>query len=309
MLKLFSVAQIIAPIFTAIFLGVLARRRNIITPAAVQGMQQFVMNFCLPCTLFNSCLSCSFGPESLTSMALLIPALLVTIAFGFHGRKTKYPFHNYPFFYTAKESGMLGIPLFMTLFGAEQAYRMGILDMAQAFSAIPVLALLSASSAENPTPGTIVKRVFQSPLLIMSLLALALNLTGLAQWLDRIGIGGVITGTTGFMAAPVSAVMLFSVGYNFSLGAGSRRLILRICATHLAVFSAICALIQGVLFLLPAVDPATRWAVLFYCMLPPSYLTPGLGRTADDAALASGVCSILTASCLAIFCLAAVMVA
>lgn len=129
----------------------------------------------------------------------------------------------------------------------------------------------------------------------MSLLALALNLTGLAQWLDGVGIGGVITGTTGFMAAPISA--------------GSRRLILRICATHLAVFSAICALIQGILFLLPAVDPATRWAVLFYCLLPPSYLTPGLGRTADDAALASGVCTILTVSCLAIFCLAAVMIA
>lgn len=68
-------------------------------------MQQFVMNFCLPCTLFNSCLSCSFGPESLTSMALLF-----TIAFGFHSRKTKYPFHNYPFFYTAKESGSSSLP-------------------------------------------------------------------------------------------------------------------------------------------------------------------------------------------------------
>lgn len=307
--KLISTLQVITPIFTVIFLGVFARRKNIVTEDGVKGLQQFVMSFCLPCVLFNSCLGCTFGTESVTSFALLVPALLCSCLLGFRLRKKRYPYHNFPFLFTAQESGMLGIPLFMTLFGAEQAYRMGILDMAQAFIAIPVLALLSASPAENPTPAAIVKRVFRSPLLIMSLLALGLNLSGFAAWLDNIGIGGIITETTGFLAAPVSAVMLFSVGYNFSLGDGSRGLIFRACALHLAVIGLICVLIQGALFLVPSVDSATRWAVALYCALPTSFLAPSLGRNADDAALASGVCSVLTVLCLAVFCVMTVMVA
>lgn len=305
--KLISILQIIVPIFSTIALGALARRKKLVTQEGTRGLQQFVMNFCLPCVLFNSCLGCDFGAESLTSMALLIPALLCSSLFGFHSRKTRHPYHNYPFLFTAKESGMLGIPLFMTLFGADQAYRMGIMDMAQAFIAIPVLALLSASPAENPTPGAIVKRMIRSPLLIMSLLALALNVSSCADWLDSIGVGGIITKTTEFLSAPVSAVMLFSVGYNFTLGSSTT--IFRICTIHIAVFAVICCIIQGVLFLVPSVDMTTRWAVLLYCTLPASYLTPGLGRTADDAELSSGVCSILTVFCLAVFCIAAVIIA
>ena len=76
----------------------------------------------------------------------------------------------------------------------------------------------------------------------------------------------------------------------------------------LALFSLFCMIMQGILFLTPAVDPETRWAVFLYCMLPSSYLSPSLGRSEEDHALASGVCSILTVVCLLIFCAMTVLV-
>ena len=69
--KLITVAEVIAPIFTAIFLGVLARRKKLLTQENVQGLQQFVVKFGLPCVVFNSCLTADIGAESLTSMALV----------------------------------------------------------------------------------------------------------------------------------------------------------------------------------------------------------------------------------------------
>lgn len=303
-----SVLRIIVPIFTVIFLGALARRRQLLSGQEIRGLQQFAMNYCLPCVLFNSCLSCTFGAQSIIAMVLLIPALLVGSMIGFRLRKDKFPYHNFPLFVSVKESGMMGIPLFMTLFGAQQAYHMGILDMAQAFVAIPMLALLSAPADENPTPRAIAGQVFRSPLLIMSTLALTLNLTGCADWLNRVGIGGIITDTTGFLAAPVSAVILFSVGYNFSLGQGERKTIAKICAVSLLFYAIVCGVIQCALLLVPDVAPATRWAVLLYCMLPGSYLAPTLARTDEEATLASGACSMLTVVCLAVFCVAVAFV-
>ena len=304
-----TVAQVVTPIFVAIFLGVLAKKKQLITSEGVQGMQQFVMQFGLPCVVFNSCYSADIGAESATSMALVLPCVLAATMWAYRARKKQFPYHNFPQLFAAQETGMLGIPLFMILFGADQAYRVGILDLTQAVTAFPTIALLSANTGENPTPGQIAKKVAASPLLIMAVLGLVLNFSGAADWLDSVGIGGVITESTSFLTQPVSAMMIFSVGYNFSLAKGNRKVIFRIATIHFAMYAVFGLLIQLGLSLVPNVDPLTRWATLLYCAMPASYVAPTLGRTEEDKVIASGVCSILTVTGLAVFCVMAAIVA
>ena len=203
---------------------------------------------------------------------------------------------------------MLGIPLFMILFGADQAYRMGMLDLTQSVIAIPVIAILSADAGQNPSVAAITKKVFSSPLMIMSLLGLALNISGIGAWLETIGVRGIITETTTFLSQPVSALMIFSVGYNFSLAKGSRSTIAKVSAIHFAYYGIVCLLAQAALFLIPDVDNLTRLAIFLYCMLPGSYLAPSLGRSEEEYQMASGVCSILTLVTLAVVCITAVFV-
>ena len=307
--EMIKVTEIVMPIFVTIALGVYARKNNIISEEASKGLQQFIMSFCLPCVLFNSCLTADFGMESLSSMALVMPLIFLSSVWSFGIRKKKYHYHNLPQIFSSQETGMLGIPLFMTLFGAAEAYRMGVLDVAQSVVAIPVIAILSADTGKNPSAGYVVKKVFGSSLLQMSLLGLALNLTGAMDMLNMIGIGGVITEVTGFLSGPVSAVILFCVGYNFSMEKGNLRQVLEICSLHFVVFAIFCTVVQIALCFVPGVDVQTRWAVLLYCALPGSYLTAGLGKTKEDSKMAASVCSILTVVCLIIFCIMAVVVA
>ncbi len=306
--KIFSIAQVVAPILAAVVLGMIARRKQLMTAQEVRGLQQFVMKFGLPCVIFNSCLTADIGAESLTSMVLVIPSVLIGTLWAFRARKNALPYHNLPQLFTAQETGMLGIPLFMILFGADQAYRMGVLDLAQAVTAYPTIAILSAASSENPSPKAIVKSVLTSPLLIMSLLGLGLNISGIGTWLEGVGIRQVITECTGFLAQPVSAMMIFAVGYNFSLEKGNRSVIFKLSAGHFLYFTLCGLIIQGILLLIPDVDSMTRWALLLYCMLPASYLAPTLGRTQKDFTVASGVCSLLTIPTLVVFCIIAVIV-
>jgi predicted permease len=140
--KVIQVLHILIPIFTAIGLGMLAKKKSILSEEACRGLQDFVMKFCLPCVLFNSCLTGNFGMESLTAMVLVMPLVLLSSVWSFWMRKKKYPYHNLPQIFSAQETGMLGIPLFLTLFGTAQAYRMGVLDVAQSIVAIPVIAIL-----------------------------------------------------------------------------------------------------------------------------------------------------------------------
>ena len=81
--KVFTVLQVVAPIFLAIFLGMLAKKKNMITPEHVQGFQQFVMKFGLPCVVFNSCLTANMGAESVSSMALVLPLVFLATLWAF----------------------------------------------------------------------------------------------------------------------------------------------------------------------------------------------------------------------------------
>lgn len=303
--QILRIAQVVLPIVTAVVLGMIARRRSIMSEQDVRGLQQFVMKFGLPCVIFNSCLTADIGAESLTSMALVLPSVLIGTLWAFRARKKKLPYHNLPQLFCAQETGMLGIPLFMILFGTSQAYRMGVLDLAQAVTAHPTIALLASDADDNPSARSVVKKVLTSPLVIMAMLGLALNFSGAADWLDSFGLLAVLTESTGFLGQPISALMIFAVGYNFSLEKESRAVIFRISALHFGYFALWALAIQGILCLIPGVDAMTRWALLLYTMLPASYLAPTLGRTREDFTMASGVCSLLTIPTLLIFCVIA----
>ena len=304
-----AVAQVVAPIFAAVFIGIWARRRNLLTLKEVKGMQQYVMSFGLPCVLFNSCLGATMNAESLASFAMVFPTILLSVLFAFFVLRKRMPYHNLPMLLAAQESGMLGIPLYMTLFGAAHVFKMGVLDLAQSLVCIATIAILAADTGENPTPAAIARQVLRSPLLLLSAAGLILNVTGAKGALDQMGVMAVITEVTEFIAQPVSALMLFSVGFSLSLSEGNRSVIMRLCAIHFVLLAAAGLVMQGVMFLLPQVEAETRFAILMYTTLPGSYIATTLGRTQEETEIASGVCSLLTIVSLVVFCVIAVCVA
>ena len=303
-----SFIQLVAPIFCAVALGILARKRKMLTPEGTQGLQDFVINLGLPCVIFNSCLTADIGAESVGTMLLVFPVVLLCSVCTFRYTKKHNSYHNLPMLFTAQETGTLGIPLFILLFGADQAYRMGILDLTQAIIVFPVIAILSSNAMENPSPLDVAKKALSSPLMIMSLTGLFLNLTGIGNLLDSVGIGQIITSCTSFLAQPVSALMIFCVGYNFTLDKENRGEILKISGIHFVLFFLLGLIVQAGLFLIPNVEPETRWAVLMYSTLPACYLAPGLGRNEKEYIIASGICSVLTIVSLVIFCILAAII-
>ena len=307
--KFFSVAAVIAPIFITVYLGMVARKKALITPEGVQGLQQFVLNMALPCLIFNSILTAKVGAESLAIMGMLFPFVLGVTLWAFLIGKKKYPYKNLPMMFGAQESGMLGIPLFLILFGSVNVYHMVILDLTQAIVGHPTIAIVSCDAGDSPKPGEILKKVFTSPLVIACLIALGLNLSGAGTLLLESGIGQVVTEVTTFLGQPVSTLMIFSVGYNLSLSAENRGEILKLCLLRLTIFSAIAGVLQLLLCLIPNITALTRWAMLLYCLLPASYIAPSLGKTEQERTIASGVSSLLTVVTLAVFCAIAALTA
>lgn len=307
--KVMTVIQVIAPIFLAVSLGVFARKRQSLAPREIEGIQRMIVKFCLPCLVFRSCVTADITTQALSSM-ILIPVIQgAGILWGFWARKKWFSYHNLPFLYGCKETGMMGIPLFMILFGETQAYRMGVLDLAQAPLAFLIIGILSADPGEGTSAKAVGKQIVSSPLILLGVLGIVLNLTGVWDVAETIGIGQVVVECVSFLSEPVSAVMLFCVGYNFVLNRESRGEIFRLSAIHVLYYGLAGALVQGILCLVPGVDTMTRWAAALYFLLPTSFLSPGLGKEQRDYTVASGICSVTTLICLAAFCVIASVVA
>ena len=299
--KLLHVAMIVLPILFCAALGMTARAKQLITPAQIEGLPQFVIRFALPCVLFNSCLTARINVESLGAMAIAGGFSLAGALLAFQVRKKMLPYSNLPLLACSMETGMLGIPLVILLFGTAQAYRMGVLDLAQSFVCIPVISILSADTGSSPKLGQLLKKVMASPLMICSLAGLTLNLLGVRAWLEGVGVMALITECTSFVSDPISALMLFCVGFNFSFTKEDRAAIFKVCGGHIALHLAFAGAAQLLLGLFPSVDPMTRWVMLLYFTLPGSYLSPALGKTETDQKVISSVCSLLTLFCLVVF--------
>ena len=303
------VAMIVLPILFCASLGMVARAKKLLTPEQIGGMPQFVIRFALPCVLFNSCLTAKMSMESVGSMGIVFTFALLGALLGFRFRKKLLPYSNLPMLSCSMETGMLGIPLVILLFGTGEAYRMGVLDLAQNFICVPVISILTANAGSNPSPRNLLKKVFSSPLMLCSLAGLALNLLGIRDILDNIGILQIITACTGFLGEPISALMLFCVGYNFSFAKEDRSAIFKVSGAHIGLHLLFAGAAQLLLCLFPSVDLMTRWVVLLYFTLPGSYLSPALGKTDKDQVVISSVCSLLTLFTLVVFTIITVMIA
>ena len=303
------VLMIVLPILFCASLGMIARAKKLMTSEQIAGMPQFVIRFALPCVLFNSCLTAKMSAESLGSMGIVFTLALLGALLGFRFRKKLLPYSNLPMLSCSMETGMLGIPLVILLFGAGEAYRMGVLDLAQNFICVPVISILTANTGSSPSVRNLLKKVFSSPLMICSLAGLALNLLGIREILDNVGILPIMSACTGFLGEPISALMLFCVGYNFSFGKDDRGAIFKVCGAHIGLHLLFAGVAQLVLCLFPSVDPMTRWTMLLYFTLPGSYLSPALGKTEKDQVVISSVCSLLTLFTIVVFTFITVMTA
>jgi len=305
--KFVTVLEILLPIALAMTLGVIARKRKSISKAGVEEMQKFVLNIALPFALFNSCLNGKFTGETLLPMVLTFFALLFSTLTAFRLRK-KIGYSNLPMAFAAGEAGMIGLPLYMTLFPAEHTFRFAALQLIHLATAMPTLSILTAEK-EGGTLDTpaLVKKVFTTPPLVGSLLGVAMNLSGGMRLLESIGFDTVLNKATSFMAAPVSAVIVFTIGYTFDLSGEDLRAELRTCASRLILFTSFCLILQGALFLVPNVAPETRWAVLLYYMLPAPYPLSALGKNDSEQRFGSGVCSLGTVITLIVFCIMTIL--
>lgn len=319
---LFRVFETVLPLLVMLGLGMLCRRKSLLTRDGVGALKSLVVNITLPAVLFAAFATAEYSAESVIAPAVIFGCCLLALWLGFALCKAlRVPGRLSPYLATGFEAGMLGYALFTLLFPEQSASRFAMVDLGQVLFVFTVYkAMLSGKGAPNddglrdaaPTGGhkirpcitdglrNALRDAVRSPVIWAIIAGLVTGASGLYRLLASAGLDGVFSAVTGFVAAPTSAVILLTIGYDLAPREidwqSTTKLALMRLLVMGALFGAVYALNR---FALGGIIHTGALALLF--ILPPPYVLPVFARVDTERATIASALSVLTIATLLLF--------
>ena len=209
-----SVLAVTFPFFALVLCGYLAARRNILAPAAIPGLNGFVLYFALPCMLFR------FGAQTplarlldmrIAGVYLACALVMVAVVIGATRGRMGWNDAAFGALVTAfPNTGFMGVPLLAALLGAAAAgpvIQTIAIDMLVTTSRCIALSRLDGAGAHGV--GVAVRKALRgmaaNPMPWSILLGVLASATGLA-------LPKPVDQTVALLAEAASPVALFTIG-------------------------------------------------------------------------------------------------
>ncbi len=303
-----EVIRTILPVIVMLVIGIFCRRSGMISREGIGALKNVVVNITLPAVLLNA-----FATTSYTFMDVVVPLLMFLVCFiawvlgKAAGKALRMPSRFVPFLTTGFEAGMLGYALFNMLYGAERTAQFARIDLGQVLFVFTLYkVLLAMDGNEKADAGQLIREMALSPIIIAIASGVLLGATGLYKAMIPSGISGVLDACTSFVAAPTSAIILLTIGYDLVLDdipwtQTAKVVVLRL-VIMLALRTALVALL-GVLW--PQANLTAAINVMF--ILPPPFVLPVFADDADQRTYVSSALSVSTLVAIAGFAIMAVV--
>jgi len=290
-----EVIRTIFPVIVMLVIGIICRRSGMISREGIGALKNVVVNITLPAVLLNA-----FATTSYTFMDVVVPLLMFAVCFiawalgRAAGKALRMPSRFVPFLTTGFEAGMLGYALFNMLYGADRTAEFARIDLGQVLFVFTLYkVLLAMDGNEKADAGQLIREMALSPIIIAIVAGVLLGATGLYRAMIPSGVSGVLDACTSFVAAPTSAIILLTIGYDLVLDdipwAQTAKVVVLRLVIMLALRTALVALL-GVLW--PQANLTAAINVMF--ILPPPFVLPVFADDADQRTYVSSALSVST---------------
>jgi malate permease and related proteins len=275
----------VLPILLLFALGLFLQRRNFFKPDALEALKKIVLNLTLPSALFLA-----FSKVNFEARYLLIAVIVFAACWGvlLIGRavqsatRLKSPY--FPALLTGFEAGMLGYALYSSVYGADNLYKFGVIDLGQVVFVFFVLVnwLRRRESQAQPI-AAMVRGFLTTPPITAILLGIAANALGVTALLNSGSIGQSVLKTLEMLAALTSPLIALLIGYEMRLEFGQLGAPLRTVLIRLAIWIPLGVLFSVVVIdRLLGLDRGFQVAVLTMVVLPPPFVIPLYMQRADQ---------------------------
>ena len=295
--KVISVLETALPVFLALALGMLCRKKKFMTREGVDTLKKVAINLTLPFVLFASFATAQYNMSSLIVPVIIFIICTVMLVLGYVViRVCRMQSKLAPFLASAFEAGMLGIPLFSLLF-PDKASEFAIVILGQE---IFVFTLYKMLMTGKTSPKAIAQDFVTSPTLIGVVLGIIVGATGLFEKLGDWGVAGVVTAVTDFVSAPTAMIILLAVGYDLVIKEIPWKKTVGMIGMRIGIAGAML----GVLILLNRTmlnGMIFEGAAVLMFILPPPYVIPVFADEPSERVQISSSLSAMTLVTMVLF--------
>ena len=300
-----SVIQTALPVFLALALGMLCRRKKFLSREGVDALKKVVLNITLPAVLVNAFAAAEYSLNTIVLPVLMYVLCCVALVLGFAIiRVSKMKSRLAPFIASGFEAGMLGYALFALLFPEESASKFAILDLGQTLFVFTLFKILLSGKTDIKTIG---KDMASTPILWAVLAGVLLGATGLYGKLQQWGVAGILDGVTDFVSAPTGMIILLTVGFDLVL----KEIPWKKTGGMIAMRLAVMAVVLGIIILLNRTvlnGIIFEGAAVLMVLLPPPYVIPVFADEPEERVQIASALSALTLVTMILFAAYAVFV-
>ncbi len=274
--KISSVSTLAVPLLVMLVIGVVLRRKKMITPQGISDIKTIIINVCLPAVIFTAFYNAEYNASTAIITVVIFSILVAALLVGFLFKKIfKIKKEVMPFLNTGFESGMLGYTLFALLFGAENLGYYAITDFGQEIFIFTVfMTMLNLRNSPDYTIKKALRNIFTAPPFLAIIAGVIVGVTGLGRAMDASQVGAVINSAVSFMSAPISALILLVIGYSIELSRPNLKASFQTIALRVVTVYALYLLAFFLLNALLPMNPLNNWALLLFFILPPPFVVP-----------------------------------
>ena len=275
--------------------GMLCRSRNMISREGINALKSVVVNITLPAVLLGA-----FATTRYTFMDVVIPLMMFLVCLAAWlmgkaaGKLLGLSSRFVPFLTTGFEAGMLGYALFEMLYGSARTAEFARIDLGQVLFVFTLYKiLLGMEGKEKAKIGDLLKEMALSPIIVAIFAGVLLGATGLYQALVPSGISGVFDACTSFIAAPTSAIILLTIGYDLVFKDIPWASTGKVVALRFAIMMILRFVFLAIVTRLWP-DAQLFAAVNVMFILPPPFVLPVFADDADQRVYVSSALSVST---------------
>ena len=290
-----GVLQTVLPVVVMLGIGMLCREKALISREGINALKSVVVNITLPAVLLSA-----FATTRYTFMDIVIPLLMFLVclagwALGKLAMKLfRMPSRFVPFLTTGFEAGMLGYALFNMLYGSGRTADFARIDLGQVLFVFTLYKILLGLDGEKKADSrTLIREMVFSPIILAIAAGVLFGATGLYRALIPSGAAGILDACTSFVAAPTSAIILLTIGYDLVLTDIPWQSTGKVVAVRFGIMMLLRAALLAVLrLILPGASLTEAINVMF--LLPPPFVLPVFADDADARVYVSSALSVST---------------
>ena len=235
----------IFPVFFILFLGIHARKKGWINHEQNNGLKIIALDILFPFLIYHIVATSALDGNIALEIIYLIGVWIVVYFLGkIICRMLPENIKEIsPFLLLTCEGGAVALPLYLSIVGSSYILNLIPFDLAGILiNFIFVPTVLQIRRKEELKLLPLVKKVISAPFVIAAMLAVITNLTGLQRLLSQSSaFGPIYENTMNAIIAPVSGLILFSLGYSIRLKKGYLSSLFKLAVIRLIFCSGIIA--------------------------------------------------------------------